>query len=331
MSPELSPADTSQNESINGTRNTQISSQQQPLFIPSTDNSSPTLRQYQAYSHQAARHTHYPTTNTLQPWRPSSSIFDNAKAPPSQQSKPEHSEQILWSTKKKHKRSQMQGKQYLGSKKSTTLMQPRSSPQTPFQTRRRSFPSIPTAMRGMPLISHPSTETSQQSPIPTLRNPTQHIGPYPRFTTPSLRPMFTSELWMLPSLSLSANYSPSHPRYVRKLGKPQLLGGSHLKTETWQTRHKTTSTSETKMNTTSNTTPHNSYTPRHSRPSPSNMHITDPRPKEPSSSQNPSKPITSHFISAKFPTPTNSSLLWNLEPFGPSSRQSTTVKRRNAS
>src|SRR5271163_4312087 len=55
---------------------------------------------------------------------------------------------------------------------------------------------------------------------------------------------------MPPSLSLSANYSPSHPRYVRKLGKPQLLGDSLLKTETQQTRRKTTSTSETKMNTT---------------------------------------------------------------------------------
>src|SRR5271155_4336365 len=99
--------------------------------------------------------------------------------------------------------------------------------------------------------------------------------------------MSTSELWMLPSLSLSANSSPYHPRYVRKLGKPQLLGDSHLKTETRQTRRKTTSTSETKMNTTSNTTPHNSYTPRHSRPSPSNTHITDPRPTEPSSSQTP--------------------------------------------
>src|SRR5271155_4135783 len=128
------------------------------------------LRQYQASSHQAARHTHYPTTNASQPWKPSSSIFDNAKAPPSQQSKPEHSERILWSTKKKHKRSQMQGKQYRGSKKSTTLMQPRNSPQSPFRTHRRSFPSILTAQRGMLLTSHPSTETSQQSPIPTLKN-----------------------------------------------------------------------------------------------------------------------------------------------------------------
>src|SRR5271156_3325309 len=202
----------------------------------------------------------------------------------------------------------MQGKRYLGLKKSTTLMQPQNSPQSPFRTHRRSFPSILTAQRGIPLTSHPSTETSQQSPIPTLRNPTQHIGPYPRFTTPSLQPTFTSELWMLPSLSLSANYSPSHPRYVRKLGKPQLLGDSLLKTETQQTRCKTTSTSETKMNTTGNTTPHNSYTPRHSRPSPSNMHITDPRPTEPSSSRTPSKPITSRFISAKFPTPTDSLL-----------------------
>src|SRR5271155_1047003 len=142
--------------------------------------------------------------------------------------------------------------------------------------------------------------------------------------------MSTSELWMLPSLSLSANSSPYHPRYVRKLGKPQLLGDFHLKTETRQTRRKTTSTSETKMNTTSNTTPHNSYTQRLSRPSPSNMHITDPRPTEPSSSKTPSKPITSRFISAKFLTPTDSSWRWNLEPFGPSSPQSTTVKRRNA-
>src|SRR5271163_151665 len=131
------------------------------------------LRQYQAYSHQAAWHTHYPTTNASQPWKPSSSIFDNAKARPSQQSKPEHSEQIRWSTKKKHKQSQMQGKQYLGSKKSTRLMQPRSSPQSAFRTRRRSFPSILTAQQGMPLISHPSTESLQQSPIPTLRNPMQ--------------------------------------------------------------------------------------------------------------------------------------------------------------
>src|SRR5271155_1234216 len=143
--------------------------------------------------------------------------------------------------------------------------------------------------------------------------------------------MSTSELWMLPSLSLSANYSLSHPRSVRKLGKPQLLRDSHLKTETRQTQRKITSTSETRMNTTSNTTPHNSYTPRHSRPSPSNMHITDPRPTEPSSSRTPSRPITNRFISAKFPTPTDSSSQWNLEPFGPSSRQSTTVKRRNAS
>src|SRR5271155_4114527 len=29
---------------------------------------------------------------------------------------------------------------------------------------------------------------------------------------------------MPPSLSLSANYSPYHLRYIRKLGKPQLLG-----------------------------------------------------------------------------------------------------------
>src|SRR5271155_4242778 len=108
----------------------------------------------------------------------------------------------------------MQGKQYLGLKKSTTLMQPRNSPQSPFRTRCRSFPSILTAQQGMPLTFHPSTETSQQSPIPTLRNPTQHIGPYPRFTTPSLRPTSKSELWLLPSLSLSANYSPYHPRYV---------------------------------------------------------------------------------------------------------------------
>ena len=67
---------------------------------------------------------------------------------------------------------------------------------------------------------------------------------------------------MLPSLSLSANYSPYHPRSVRKLGKPQLLGDSHLKTETRQTRCKITSTSETKMNTMSNTTPHNTPVPR---------------------------------------------------------------------
>src|SRR5271155_2130003 len=142
------------------------------------------LRQYQASSHQAARHTHYPTTNASQPWKPSSSIFDNPKAPPLQQSRPEHSEQVLWSTKNKHKRSQMQGKQYLGSKKSMTLMQPRNSPWSRFRTRRRSSPSIPIALREMPLISHPSTKTSQQSPIPTLRNLMQHIGPYPRFTTP---------------------------------------------------------------------------------------------------------------------------------------------------
>src|SRR5271155_183349 len=104
--------------------------------------------------------------------------------------------------------------------------------------------------------------------------------------------MSTSKLWMLPSLSLSANYSPYHPRYVRKSEKPQLLGDSHLKTETRQTRCKTTSTSETKMNTISSTTPHNSYTPQHSRASPSNTHITDPRPMELSSSQTRSRHIT---------------------------------------
>src|SRR5271155_4929835 len=100
MSPELSPADTSQNESINGTQNTQISSQKQPLFIPSTDNSSPTHRQYQASSHQVAQPTPYRTTNASQPWKPSYSIYDNKKPPPSQQSRPEHSEQILWPMRK---------------------------------------------------------------------------------------------------------------------------------------------------------------------------------------------------------------------------------------